>query len=93
VISVMKGEAMALEVPVVAANVGAVTAAVADGVTGILVAPRDVAAFVAVTSELLDDSDRRRDMGRNGRQRAQELYSPEACAQLHRTAFELALAS
>ncbi len=87
------GEAMALEIPVIAANVGAVSAAVVDGVTGILVAPRDVAAFVTATSELLDDSDRRRDMGRNGRLRAQELYSPETCARLHRTAFELALAS
>jgi len=86
------GEAMALEIPVVAANVGAVSAAVADGVTGILVAPRDVAAFVSATSELFEDTDRQRDMGRTGRQRAQELYSPEACAQLHRIAFELALA-
>jgi glycosyltransferase involved in cell wall biosynthesis len=87
------GEAMALEMPVVAANVGAVSAAVADGLTGILVAPRDVEAFVAVTSELLDDPDRRRDMGNNARQSAQQLFSPEACADLHRTAFEVALAS
>lgn len=87
------GEAMALEIPVVAANVGAVSAAVADGVTGTLVPPRDVAAFVTVTMELLDDPQRRREMGREGRQRAQRLYSPDACAQLHRAAFEIALES
>lgn len=87
------GEALALELPVVAANVGAVSDSIVDGVTGILVEPRDIAAFVAVTSELLDDPDRRRNMGSNGRQSAQQLFSPEACADLHRTAFELALAS
>lgn len=90
-LSTVVGEAMALEVPVVAANVGAVSESVADGVTGVLVPPRDVAAFVAVTSELLDDPQRRQEMGHEGRRRAQRLYSPEACAQLHRTAFELAL--
>jgi glycosyltransferase involved in cell wall biosynthesis len=92
-LSTVVGEAMALEIPVVAADVGAVSESVADGVTGILVPPRDVEAFVRVTSELLDDPERRRDMGREGRLRAQRLYSPEACARLHRTAFELALAS
>lgn len=90
-LSTVVGEAMALEIPVVAANVGAVSESVADGVTGILVPPRDVAAFVDVSTELLNDPDRRREMGSNGRERAQRLYSPEACAQLHRTAFDLAL--
>jgi glycosyltransferase involved in cell wall biosynthesis len=92
-LSTVVGEAMALEIPVVAANVGAVSESIADGVTGILVPPRDVAAFVTVTSELLVDADRRGKMGREGRMRAQRLYSPESCAQLHREAFELALAS
>lgn len=92
-LSTVVGEAMALEIPVVAANVGAVSESVADGVTGILVPPRDVGSFVAVTSELLDDPDRRQTMGHNGRERAERLYSHQACAQLHRTAFELALLS
>ncbi len=90
-LSTVVGEAMALEIPVVAANVGAISESVADGVTGILVPPRDVGAFVAVTAELLDDPDRRRKMGRSGRERAERLYSPQACAELHRTAFDLAL--
>jgi hypothetical protein len=58
---------------------------------GIIVPRRDVAAFM-VTSEL-PDTERKQEMGREGRQRAQRLYSPETCAQLHRTAFELALSS
>jgi glycosyltransferase involved in cell wall biosynthesis len=89
-LSTVVGEAMALEIPVVAANVGALSESVADGVTGILVAPRDVEAFVTATLELLHDPERMREMGRDGRERAQRLYSHEACAELHRTAFELA---
>jgi glycosyltransferase involved in cell wall biosynthesis len=84
------GEAMALELPVVASRVGSVHEAVVDGVTGRLVPPRDPSAFVEATLPYLDDDRLRTAVGRAARARAQELYSPEVCADRHLLAFELA---
>jgi glycosyltransferase involved in cell wall biosynthesis len=61
-------EAMASRVPVVSTRVVGVGEAVADGRTGLLCEPRDIAAIAANLSRLLDDPAVRDRMGTAGRQ-------------------------
>ncbi|MBF4624754.1 glycosyltransferase [Clavibacter sp. VKM Ac-2872] len=68
-------EAMASGVPVVASAVGGLTDSVVDGVTGILVPPRDPAAIADALGELLADPARRRRLGRAGRDRMEHGYA------------------
>lgn len=89
-VSTVTGEAMALELPVVATDVGSVREAVVDSVTGYLVPPRDPEALARATLRLVDDGDLRRALGRAGRARAEELYSLSACVERHMTAFSRA---
>lgn len=63
-------EAMALGLPVVAFNHGALPEIVEDGRTGRLVAPEDEGQMARAITALLDDSEARRQMGENGRRRA-----------------------
>jgi glycosyltransferase involved in cell wall biosynthesis/uncharacterized protein YbaR (Trm112 family) len=86
------GEAMALELPVVATDVGSVREAVADGVTGAVVPPLDPVALAEATLPYLDDAELRRTAGKAGRQRALEVFSVEACAAAHVEATERAAA-
>ncbi len=67
-------EAAASGVPVVATRVGGVPEAVEDGVTGLLVAPRDAAALAQALLALLDDPARARRMGEAGRRLAQTRF-------------------
>jgi glycosyltransferase involved in cell wall biosynthesis len=90
-VSTVIGEAMALEIPVVATSVGSVIETVADGVTGRLVPPLSAEAIVEATIPYIDDGELRRAVGTAGRQRAKVLFSREACAARHETAFRLAV--
>ncbi|MGQ9922246.1 MAG: glycosyltransferase family 4 protein, partial [Desulfobacca sp.] len=69
-------EAAAMQLPVVATNVDGCVEAVADGVTGLLVPPRDGAALAAAISTLLADPQLRQDMGRRGRERVLQDFQP-----------------
>jgi glycosyltransferase involved in cell wall biosynthesis len=71
-------EAMALERPVVATNVGGTGEAVVDGETGFVVAPGDSAAVARPLVALADDPERARAMGAAGRRRQRERFSGEA---------------
>ncbi|HEY8311042.1 MAG TPA: glycosyltransferase family 4 protein, partial [Gemmatimonadaceae bacterium] len=62
--------------PVVAAAHGGVLELVVDGVTGILVPPRDPAALANAVSNLLSDAELRERMGAAGRHRVQTSFSP-----------------
>ena len=73
-------EAAAAGLPVVAARTGPLEEAVEDGVTGVLVPPRDPNALAAALAELLDHPERRRSLGRAGRRRAEERFSLAASA-------------
>lgn len=70
-------EAMALSKPVVASSVGGLPEVVEDGVTGILVPPKDPIALAEAIGGLLGDPDRASAMGEAGRARACELFSAD----------------
>jgi len=68
-------EAMAAGLPVVASRVGGNPEAVEDGVTGLLVPPREPEPLAAAMAELLGDGERRKRMGEAGRARALDRFS------------------
>lgn len=70
-------EAAAMELPVVATAVPGCVDAVADGVTGTLVAPRDVAALTGAVRRYLADPALRRRHGRAGRERVLRQFRQE----------------
>lgn len=67
-------EASACEKPVVVSDVGGLSEVVEHGVTGFVVPPRDVERTAAAIEELVLNKVLRKDMGRAGRKRVQELY-------------------
>jgi len=68
-------EAMALEKPIVASRVGGIPDIVKDGVSGLLVPPRDSVALASALIQLLHDRDRRLKMGRAGRHRLEQHFT------------------
>jgi glycosyltransferase involved in cell wall biosynthesis len=74
-------EAGAMELPVVATRVTGCVDAVQEGVTGLLVAPRQPAELASAIRVLLRDPDLRRRFGLAGRERALREFSPEVIRQ------------
>jgi glycosyltransferase involved in cell wall biosynthesis len=70
-------EAAAMGLPVVAAKVTGCVDAVADGVTGKLVAPRDVQSLVEAISHYVQDRKLRLNHGQAGRERVLKYFRPE----------------
>jgi glycosyltransferase involved in cell wall biosynthesis len=70
-------EAMAASLPVVATAVGGTPEVVVDGVTGLLVPPRNPDALAQGITRLLRDPDLRRKMGQEGRERVEQHFSIE----------------
>ena len=70
-------EGMAAGLPVVATAVGGTPDVVVDGVTGLLVPPRDPPALAEAVVRLLRDPDLRHRMGEAGRHRVEEHFSLE----------------
>jgi glycosyltransferase involved in cell wall biosynthesis len=68
-------DAMAFGLPVVATAAGGIPEAVADGVTGRVVPPRDPGALADALAEALGDEERRRAWGAAGRRRFLELFT------------------
>ena len=75
---VVAREAMAYGRPVVAAAVGGLRDAVEDGVTGLLVPPRDPAALRVAIERLFADAELRRRLGEAGRKKARMELSWDA---------------
>lgn len=71
-------QAMACGLAVVSTPVGAIREAVVDGVTGILVAPRDAAALAAALGGLMGDPVLRRQMGDAGHRHASADFASAA---------------
>ncbi len=68
-------EAMACAVPVIATRTGGIPEQVEDGVSGVLVPAGDAHALATAVRALLTDDNRRVQMGRAGRMRAEALFS------------------
>ncbi|MBI2868942.1 MAG: glycosyltransferase family 4 protein [Chloroflexi bacterium] len=84
-------EASSCGVPVVASRVGAVPAIVDDGATGIIIEPRSVTGIQRALKTLLDSPQRRLEMGRKGREKAErELGWDITCRDLERLYGEVA---
>jgi len=80
-------EAMAASLPVVATAVGG-TSGVVDGVTGLLVPPRDPDALAKAIIALLQDRERAEAMGRAGRERVERYFSVERMVQQTEALYE-----
>jgi glycosyltransferase involved in cell wall biosynthesis len=79
-------EAAAMGIPVVATDIRGCREAVVDGVTGLLVPPRDPGALAGAIARLAYDPDERRRLGRAARRRAQDAFD-------HRRSIDLVLAT
>jgi len=73
-------EAMAAELPVVACRIAAVPEVVQDGVTGVLVPPRDPGALAEALERLIAEPARAKRLGQEGRRRA-VAFSPRHVAE------------
>jgi glycosyltransferase involved in cell wall biosynthesis len=73
-------EAMAARLPVVACRAAAIPEVVTDGVTGVLVPPRDPVALAEALASLLEDHVRATRLGLEGRHRVQG-YTPRQVAE------------
>lgn len=71
-------EASAMGVPVITTKIPGCIDAVEDGVTGILIPPRDEEAIFLAVSKILDDEQYAKTLGVAGRQRVEALFRPEA---------------
>jgi len=67
-------EAMAAGVPVVTTRSGGIVELIEDGTTGLLVQPDDAPALAEALLSLLENDQRCQEMGRAGRQRANDLF-------------------
>jgi glycosyltransferase involved in cell wall biosynthesis len=85
-------EAMMMNRPIVAADVGSVSELVEDGVTGFLVPPLDPEALSDAIVRLIDDQALQASMGARARERAIALCSAQECARIHIEAYDRALA-
>ena len=70
-------EAMSMEVPVISTNVHSVPELIDDGITGILVPPKNEKALADAVIELLGDAGLRHRMGENGRKKIMEEFNVE----------------
>jgi glycosyltransferase involved in cell wall biosynthesis len=71
-------EAMACRRAVVGTRAGGIPEAVENGVTGLLVPPRDEAALADAMADLLGDASRRAAMGAAGRQKVEREFGLNA---------------
>jgi len=81
-------EAMMMGKPVVASRVSAIPEIVEDGVTGLLVPPRDPEALAEAIIALLQDRERAEAMGQAGRERVERYFTVERMVQQTKALYE-----
>ena len=86
-------EALSCGVPVVASKIGGIPELVKDGETGYLVEAEDVDMFEERLRKLLDNPQKRRQMGQKGREHMMENYDSRNIAQRIKQVYEKVLAS
>jgi glycosyltransferase involved in cell wall biosynthesis len=84
-------QAMACGIPVVSTTVGAIREAVLDGVTGIIVPPRDATALGAALARLRDDTSMRGRFASAGRERATRDFGLDRMLDRMETVFRAVL--
>jgi glycosyltransferase involved in cell wall biosynthesis len=72
-------EGMAAGLPMIVTDVGGNAEAVVDGVTGLVVPPRNASALGAAILKLALDAELRRTMGRAGRERVEKYFGIDRC--------------
>jgi glycosyltransferase involved in cell wall biosynthesis len=70
-------EASAMELPIIASNVGGLPEVVDHNITGILIPPDDPQALVEAIEALANDKEKREEMGKQGRRKAIRQFSLE----------------
>ena len=70
-------EAMAMEKPVISTNVGGPTEIVKDGVTGVLISPKNPEVIARTVIELASDRKKSEEMGRRGRAEVQRRFNTD----------------
>jgi len=88
-------ESMAMGVPAIVFDVGGVREMLGEGddSAGIVVEPGDCVAMAEAVIKLLSDSQLYSAMSTNGRKRAKEKFSLEACVSRHKAAYDIAVNS
>jgi len=76
-------EAMAMEIPVIAPNVGGISEQILDGKTGFVIPPSNNDATLMALQVLLSNTELRDEMGKAGRERAGALFSLQKCIKSH----------
>lgn len=84
-------EAMAAGKPVVATAVGGIPEFVQQGQTGLLVPPGDAQALALAMKQLLEEPEKARSMGCQGRELVKRHYSIESVVRQHEHLYELCL--
>jgi glycosyltransferase involved in cell wall biosynthesis len=74
-------EAMAMGKPVITTRVGGPEEIIESGLSGFLIQPGDSRILIATIEELLNDPEKRENMGRAGRRRVEQLFSADLYAQ------------
>jgi len=75
----------------VATNVGGVSEAVTDGVNGYLVPPKDPTSLAKAILRLINDPNRAKKMGMNGRRLVEQRFSMDVLSQKLSSVYEVAL--
>lgn len=96
--SVMEGlctsilDALAMRKPVVASQVGGIPEIIEDGVTGLLIPPRDPAALAAAVARVLGDPELARKLAERGRKKVEDAFSTDAMVEGNIGVYERLLA-
>ncbi|MEK6715536.1 MAG: glycosyltransferase family 4 protein [Candidatus Omnitrophota bacterium] len=81
-------EAMAMGKPIVATNIEGVSESVVDGISGILVPPKDPGALAKAIASLLKDKDNAQRMGLAGRRCVEEKFNFDITIRQHKQLYE-----
>ncbi|MCZ6799281.1 MAG: glycosyltransferase [Nitrospirae bacterium] len=81
-------EAMAMKLPVISTPITGIPEIVEDGVSGLLVPPRDALALAEAMIRLLEDGELRRRLGEHGRARVEDRFDIRKNVQQYRGVFD-----